>query len=673
MKAKPLYQRWLGLFAVLLLIIPTLIICGGYNKINNNLNYLSTRQKDWEETKVIATPRGQIFARNGEILAGNCKRFKILLELKKAKPISGKVSRISNILGISEEQIINKIANARKRFNLTDESVFPIEIARDITCKQATNIELLRLKGIYLEPYYTRYYPFGDRLAAKLIGFISYSNKKIVLDPTDPTVDLDSDKYSKGMLEQTNDPSVLFQEKQLNFVAENYVVGRDGIEYSIDNHLSGDPGLSTYRGDGKRNPIPGSLNIIKETAPGKDVSLTLDIDIQTILESEVKKIDASYNPKYALIAVMDPKTGEILGSACTPNFDPNKGIKNPQNWYKNPLTQIAIEPGSVFKPIVVASFLEKGWASIDDQYYCGVNLSIENDKIGEAEDSHAANSFLNLDEIITRSSNIGMAQLMMGIGRDSNGGDLSRHVGTKRVHEIAKMWELGEPTGIELPWENPGLVHKGSIKLLNSSVYPYVELATFGFGQGLKVTPIQLLRAYSVFANGGFLVKPKITLSSDSSLQKSTRILSPTVVREMKSMLSHVVVSPHGTGKKADVPEFGVAGKTGTAQVWFNNGYSKDKYISSFIGYFPSNQPKYTMLVMVWYPQGGQVYGGAVAGPSFARVAKRIGYLKHIEPKFCPNSSRSPNKKASSPLAFFTPAARIHPKRITLAAPLFFA
>lgn len=357
--------------------------------------------------------------------------------------------------------------------------------------------------------------------------------------------------------------------------------------------------------------LPFSKENVKVSLNGKDIYTTIDNDIQFILNDEIRKKFISSGSEEAYGVIMDPNNGKILATSYQTIYN-NKALRNP-------IFQNQFEPGSIFKPIIVASALD---AKLVNRY---TKFDIGDGKIRKynhtiKEASRNTKGILTTEEVLKKSSNVGM--VMIG-DRFTN----------QEFEEYLKKFGFYDKTGVDFP---------GEIKPYTT---PYkrwdgLKKSTMSFGQGIAVTPIQMITAFSSLVNGGVLYEPylveKIADENGVVVRRNPtvqvrRVISEKLSSEMRDMLEKVVSD--GTAKRGEVPGYKVGGKTGTAQLSSKGGYLKENYLSSFIGFFPVDKPKYVVLVMFLKPKGETVfekYGGATAAPVFAEIVKRITKSKNI-------------------------------------------
>jgi cell division protein FtsI (penicillin-binding protein 3) len=393
--------------------------------------------------------------------------------------------------------------------------------------------------------------------------------------------------------------------------------GLAGVEHFHHTVLKGNPQRSVLEKDA-RGRFLWTTAYAQEINQGKrDVVLTLDEVIQFIAERELKKQVQDYQAKSGLAIVMDPFTGAIYALASAPEFNPNNYSSYPRNTWRNDAVASAYEPGSIFKPIVAAAALEEGLAGPDDIFFCeNGSFQLGRSRIGEAANHQFG--WLTLRNIIAKSSNIGAIKI-------------AQKLGEKRFFDYMHKFGFGDKMGIDLPGEASG-------SLQDLSQWSGLSLASMSFGHEVSVTPIQMVSAISAIANGGTLIRPRMTeaILKNGTLEKTFEpehihtVLSEETSRQMINILKSVV-KPGGTGANAAIPGFEVAGKTGTAQKIDpkTQSYSKTQFLASFIGFVPADAPRLVILVMIDEPQKSY-WGGEVAAPVFQKIARKTLRYLHI-------------------------------------------
>ncbi len=395
--------------------------------------------------------------------------------------------------------------------------------------------------------------------------------------------------------------------------------GLGGIEAALNETLAGEDGEMLVFLDGRlprsRSQIPGRSIITKQMRPGSSVYLTIDADIQAIAEEELAAAVANAQAAGGTAIVMDPANGDVLALASYPGFDPNEFQSYPRETWVSSVVASPYEPGSTFKPIAACAAIEEGVMSHGETLLCDGTHRIGDHEIKCAPHGGSrAHGVVDLDHMVIESCNTGIARLTLALGAD-------------RMHEWAKRFGFGSKTGIELTGESRGI-------LTDPADWSSIQVATVGFGQGISVTPLQLLSAYCTIANGGWRVSPRVVSKithptggvEQPSRPEPARILSPTTCDRMRGLL--VAAVEEGTGKAAQAPGRRVAGKTGTAQKPTpGEGFKAGKYIASFAGFAPAEKPRVAVLVVIDEPQNGH-YGGVLAAPAFRAICERS--LTHL-------------------------------------------
>lgn len=377
--------------------------------------------------------------------------------------------------------------------------------------------------------------------------------------------------------------------------------GLAGLEYSHDATLSGD--------DGRRRLVKDALgetvSLVEEerAEAGEDLRLTIDAAIQERVEAVLAELGSTHSPRGATAVVMDPRTGELLALANWPRVDPAEWVEAPPHARRNRAIQASYEPGSTFKAFTVAGALEEGLITPETQLTVPPTIQVADRTIGEAHDRGTLT--LTVADIVAQSSNVG--SVMIGL-----------RLGAERFDHWVRRLGFGKATGIELPGEQSGI-------LLRPEEYSGSSMGNMPIGQGLAVTPLQMAAAYAAIANGGLLQRPHLIAGNR---RPPRRVLSRGTAGQLSSMLEGVI-APGGTAPEAQVEGYTLAGKTGTAEKPDGEGgYSDTRFVASFIGYAPADDPRLLVAVMVDEPQG-QIYGGVVAAPAFERIVEfALPYLK---------------------------------------------
>ena len=396
--------------------------------------------------------------------------------------------------------------------------------------------------------------------------------------------------------------------------------GVQGIERVMNNHLRGRDGFRFSERDRKGNELVPYRG--QEQAPrnGCNVRLTVDMGLQNIVENEIDAATRQFRPKSATVILMRPKTGEILALANRPSFDLNDLGKTGEEAMRNRAITDMVEPGSTFKIVTAAAALNEKLVNPQSMIFC------ENGAFhycGKTLHDHHPYADLTWEEILSKSSNIGAAKLAMNLGDE-------------KFHEYIRRFGFGERTGIELPGEIPGVIHP-------PHRWSKISITRIPMGHEVAVTPLQSITAMCAIANGGRLMKPQIVHSIVDEQGAPMTAFAPLEVRRVVSEETaarvrealKAVVSEKGTAALAKVAGFTVAGKTGTAQKPDQKGgYLSDKYVVSFIGFLPADDPEFVGFVMLDEPvtRENEYYGGIVAAPIFSRIAARAARYLNLEP-----------------------------------------
>ncbi|KAF0123280.1 MAG: cell division protein FtsI (penicillin-binding protein 3), partial [bacterium] len=412
--------------------------------------------------------------------------------------------------------------------------------------------------------------------------------------------------------------------------------GLEGLELQYDDYLKGETTYSVVERDALGRIILSHGLKQRDEQAGNDLLLTVDKTIQYIAEKELKEAVVKTKAKSGVVVAMNPKTGEILAIATEPQFNPNIFGKYPSSSWRNRAVTDCFEPGSTFKVFLAAAALEKGIVSQKDTFFC------ENGSYNVAKrtihDTHSY-GWLSLQDIIKFSSNIGA-------------GKIGEKLGKERLYEYVRKFGFGERTGIDLPGETPGQIRP-------TNEWSQIAVNTISFGQGVSVSAVQLIRGLSAIANKGDLMKPYIVkqivspegkIIKEFSPQVVRRVISEKTARDVTSIMKTTVLQG-GTGTKASIDGYEVAGKTGTAQKPNPSlgGYFKDKYIALFMGFTPADDPNVAIVVLIDEPKG-LFYGGDVAAPVFKKVAEEtLHYMGILPTKIVAQDNPTPPKALSKP------------------------
>ncbi len=392
-----------------------------------------------------------------------------------------------------------------------------------------------------------------------------------------------------------------------------------GLERVLNDELKSRRLTQIYERDRKGQMVHYNPARSAKIVDGNDVYLTIDEPIQHIVESELEKMIIEFAPRYAYSIMMNPKTGAILALAQYPSFDPNDRnditIENCTNHF---ITDI-YDPGSTMKCLAIGGAIDYGIVSLDTEfdcedgywYYGGYPLRDSGHRYGQ----------LSVAEIIQKSSNIGTAKIALRMGKN-------------RLYQTLKRFGFGTKTGIELQNESSGI-------LRDIANWDKLSITRFPIGQGISVTPLQMIQAYSGLANSGNVMQPylidRIINARTGQIQKTEPkikhlAIRPNAARQIVHAMT-TVTTEGGTATKAAVDGYVVAGKTGTSQKLIDGSYSgHDKYVASFIGFVPAHDPAFVLIVVADEPSKKSYYGGAVTGPTFSRIASQTLRYLHVPP-----------------------------------------
>ena len=545
------------IFYFLFLCYLALLMRGAWLQFFPDNKLIVAKKKNFEKVIKLKPRRGIIYDKHGRELAISISSYSLFADPHLIKNTHKTVSRLSRLLKLPYRVLYKKLKNKNKRF---------VWIKRHIADKDKDTIRSWKTPGLAFLEEPKRVYP-NDSLLAQVLGFVG------------------RDGY-----------------------------GLEGIELSYNSVLSGEEKKVLVQKDAKGRPFLFSAtgkDPIALRINGADIYLTIDSDLQFFFEKELKKVVKKYNAKSAMGVIMDPQTGAVLTMAHVPSFNLNKPFHTSQKLYRNRSVTDAFEPGSTLKTFTIVAALKKNIPPSQKYSNKGGEFFIEGHQITEAEPvTDKKVRFMDLREILSRSSNIGIAQLALDIG-DSF------------LYQTLKDFGFGSRLGVHFPGESAGI--------LNPTPWKKLQLATIGFGHSISTTALQIVTAYSAIASGGVLKQPYLVQTIDYKDSGKKDIFKPIVLKrvltereaQLLTVLLMSTISDEGTGYKAQVKGFLSAGKTGTAQVVDEKkrGYIKGHYIASFVGFIPAHKPQFVIYVAIDYPKK-MFYGSVVAAPVFAHVAK---------------------------------------------------
>jgi cell division protein FtsI (penicillin-binding protein 3) len=557
-------SRILILFIVLIALWSGLVIRAGYLQVLPNERLKAIHERQFKTVITLNNRRGAIVDRKGRELAVSTSAYSVFADPKIIEKRKQTAKKIASELGFSADTVYAKIKDPNKRF---------IWLARQISKEKANEIKELEIKGISVVEDFKREYP-NEHMLAHTLGMIGNEGQ-----------------------------------------------GLEGIELQYDHQLQGNRKKVSIKRDARGRPLIADGMMFAENPDGAEVRLTIDSEMQHMLEGELREAVQEFQAQQAFGIILDAHTSAILAMVNTHQFDANIASKTSFDTRRNRLITDAFEPGSTMKTFAIAGALREKIVAPNKKYNTENGMMKVADRvIREAESSHAW-KHLTVSEILAFSSNIGTAKIAFEMGEE-------------KLRKVLTDFGFGSKLGVDLPGEV-----KGSLQAL-----PWNQhlLSNVSFGQGVAVTPLQIANAYAAIANGGTLNTPYIVQSIRDTETGETTEMSPKPIRKVLSsedaaamrLMLAAVTGPGGTGVNAKVEGFMVAGKTGTAQKvsLSSRGYTKGAYISSFAGFFPANDPKYVIYVVVDQPSKSSYYGSVVAAPVFSKIASYTARMEGLAP-----------------------------------------
>lgn len=532
----------------------------------------------YQSEEKVAAKRGSILAQDGTWLATNTDTYLLFVmkpELKEsARSVANKLALIFINKDDSKDDYQKNLLSEAQRIEgvIANTNAIWIPVKHKVEVQIKRNIEALGIAGIGFEPEESRFYPEASS-SAQLLGFV-------------------------GKDKEGNDK------------------GYFGLEGYYDLSLSGKPGYKKRESNAAGIPI--LFGSSKEIDPVEGVDLTTNIDktVQMMVEKNLEKGVKDYGAKGGTVIVMDPSSGSIMAMASYPYYDPGKYWEYKSEDFKNPAISDGFEPGSIMKPIVMAAAIDAGAIKPDTVCdICDGPVKVEKYEIETWNKQYHPNS--TMTDVIVNSDNVGMTFIGNKLGAD-------------KLYDYFTRFGFGKSTGVDLQGEvSPTLRPRGTWNI--------VDLATATFGQGVAVTPIQMVRAISVIANGGSLIKPEVVQkigkegwANAIKPENQGKVLSQSAAASVRDMMVQAIEK--GESKWAAPAGFKIAGKTGTAQIPVSGHYDATKTIASFIGFAPSDKPRFAMLVTLSEPSTSQ-WGSETAAPLWFSIAKEMFPYLGIQPE----------------------------------------
>jgi len=554
MKQKDFFPK--RAYLLIFLILGGLFAIGwkaGEVQIVHRDQYLALAHKQYFHKVTLPPRRGIIYDRKGKELGVSVRTHSLYANPRQIKDRRKVARLLAPRIGRPRGEI-EKLLRTPRYF---------VWLKRKLTPSQKEEIEALKIKGIGFLPENRRFYPYRE-LAASLIGFVGTDSQ-----------------------------------------------GLEGLERTYERWLRAAPKTLILDKDALGNWI--FLPTLEERPSPYDIHLTIDVNVQYMLEKELKRGIIETEAKGGVGIVVDPWKGEILAMATLPSFNPNLFQNYPRSRWRNRAVADLFEPGSLIKAFLVAAAIEEGLVRERDIFFCERGRYRVGDVIIHDAKPHR---WLDIRRIIQYSSNIGAVKI----------GEV---LGPYKYYHYLRRFGFGERTGVDLIGEEEGILRP-------ARRWTRVDLATLCFGQGLSATPLQLAMAFSAIANGGKLMRPYVVRSITDRQGRMVKEGGPRVKRRVigeatsKAILSFMksVVSAEGTGREARVMGYAIAGKTGTAQKYDPalGRYSDERFVASFVGVLPADDPKAVVLIMLDEPSN-HAHGGTAAAPVFRRLAE--GLIKY--------------------------------------------
>ena len=512
--------------------------------------FLQKAGKSSEKLEKLPGVRGNIIDRNGEVLAVSTPGYSISVNPSQTIFDDDEISKIADVLGMNKNVLaINLSKNQNKNFFF---------INRKVSREMGLALQTRSIRGLKYKAEYHRYYPAAE-MASHVIG-------------------------------KTNIDGV----------------GAEGLELSLDEELRGSPGKKIVLRDLKGGLIR-DLEYKAMPEFGKDIRLTIDMNLQFIAYKELKSAIKSHRAKSGSLIMLDVRSGEVLAMVNQPSYNPNEAVIDLSTMRNRAVTDV-YEPGSTIKPFAVLAALEAEEYDADSIIDTSPgNYQVSGHSISDPKDYGK----LSLAKIIQYSSNVGIAKIALTLPQHS-------------IFDMLKRAGLGQRVGIDLPGERKG-------HLLDKKLDIPIERAALAYGYGLTVTPLQLASAYLRIASGGLAVPISLLRRDRQYEQKPERIYLESHTHQVMRMME-LVTTREGTGRFAALENYRVSGKTGTAQILKSGKYETSSHNVGFVGIVPVSKPRLLIVVVVNDPQAGASGGGTVAAPIFARVARHSLRLLGVEP-----------------------------------------
>lgn len=559
-----LQKRLLAIFMLIISIFFAIIIRLGIIQLKNNKMLTARAAEQWTRDLPINAKRGTITDCNGASLAESYSSYDVYVRASMVKDPVKVATLLANSIGLNYEETFKKVTNV-----LVSESLIKLQVESSVAKKLID----ANLSGIMLSENNKRYYPYGD-LLTQVLGFTTIDN-----------------------------------------------VGQAGIELYADKYLKGTKGYALEESDVHGVKIDNTLSTYIPAIDGAQVSLTIDVNIQRVVEDALNVLCAEQKPKTATAIVMNPNTGEILAMSSKPSFDLNSPPRDDVATLLSNVKNLSIvdvyEPGSTFKVLTTATALEEKVTTPTEGFYDPGYRMVDGEKI-------------KCWKLIGH----GQQTMTDGLCNSCNSVfvDLALRLGTEKMYSYFSKYGFGEKLGVDFIGEASGI-------LMNKDSAKRVDLARMGFGQAVAVSPIQLINAICSVVNGGNLMQPYFIKSikdvnGNLIARNNPKVINKTISEQtsetIRYMLEQVLIK--GNAISAFMPGYRVSGKTGTSQK-YEDGKIVQKYVSSFVGAYPADKPEYVVLVVADEPSAGNYFGSVVATPYAKLIFEGIVKYRCDEPK----------------------------------------
>ena len=558
-----LQKRLLSILLVATFIFFILFLRLVVLQVNNNKTLQIKAVDQWVRSLPLKAKRGQVTDCNGNVLAVSNTSYDVYIRAKEITDAITTANYLADTLDLNFETLYPKVKDI-----FVSETLIKLNISEE----KATKIALKGLRGVYITENISRYYPYG-KLLSQVLGYLTSDS-----------------------------------------------VGQSGVESYYNKVLSGTNGKYLTQSDVVGVTLNNSLNYYVEAIDGLNISLTIDINIQNIVENVLQKAMEEHNPKKVSAVVLNPNTSEILAMAISPSFDlnnvPRDDVETLMNLTKNTIVTDVFEPGSTFKIFTLASALEENLTNVNETFYCPGYRIVDGEKIKCWKTTgHGSQT---LAECVQNSCNCCFMDLALRLGKD-------------KLYKYLESYGIGTNSGVDIMGESSGI-------MIDKNNVQTVDLARIAFGQSIAVNELQLTNSICSIINGGTLRQPTLLnnyfeTSGNVVFNNINLISGKNISNKTADTMKYLLeMSLSKTGEMTFVEGHKIAGKTGTAQKYGEDGkIATGKYVSSFFGFLNNNNtPQYALLLCVDEPSSGAYYGSVVAKPYAKQIFEGIIEYKNI-------------------------------------------